>query len=230
MNPDEDTEWNDVLRAKGIIPQKEVEVTEDQINDMIDEIVKEKTGQRDLDDLDVDELDELLEDDMDDQRILEEYRRKRMAELNAMLSKEKFGSVYPISKPDFVKEVTEASKECWVVVHLFQDSVLESRLLGRHLEELAKRYKATKFCQIRADAAIENYPDRNVPTLLIYGEGDMRTQLVTLAKLNGQKTSAKDVERYLERAGAITIAEERKRELEDEDERDGSRRTAKIIR
>ena len=33
QDPNEDTEWNDILRAKGIIPekQKEAEVTEDDI-------------------------------------------------------------------------------------------------------------------------------------------------------------------------------------------------------
>ena len=32
QNPDEDTEWNDVLRAKGILPpKKELEVDEDTV-------------------------------------------------------------------------------------------------------------------------------------------------------------------------------------------------------
>jgi threonyl-tRNA synthetase len=98
------------------------------------------------------------------------------------------------------------------------------------MESLAKRYRATKFCQIRADAAIENYPDRNVPTLLVYGEGDMKMQLVTLAKLNGQKTTEKDVEKFLESLGALIIPEERKLEMDDEDEMDGGSRRTRIIR
>ena len=35
QNPDEDTEWNDILRAKGILPEKEVEVTEDDLAEMV---------------------------------------------------------------------------------------------------------------------------------------------------------------------------------------------------
>lgn len=100
---------------------------------MIDSIVREKTGQKALEDLELDEIDRLLEDDMDDDRVMEEYRRKRMAEISALAAKEKFGSVrfcrrgrernnlltnrqptttqvYPISKPEFVSEVTDASK------------------------------------------------------------------------------------------------------------------------
>lgn len=48
-------------------------------------------------------------------------RRKRMLEMQQQAEKDKYGEVTQISKPDFVKEVTEASKECYVVVHLFKD-------------------------------------------------------------------------------------------------------------
>ena len=51
QNPNEDTEWNDVLRAKGIIPEKpkEAEVTEDQLLAMVEQTIKEKSGKKDLD-------------------------------------------------------------------------------------------------------------------------------------------------------------------------------------
>lgn len=44
-----------------------------------------------------------------------------MLEMQQQAEKDKYGEVTQISKPDFVKEVTEASKECYVVVHLFKD-------------------------------------------------------------------------------------------------------------
>ena len=48
QDPNEDTEWNDVLRAKGIIPEKpkEKEVTEDEIVSMLEKTIKEKSGGR----------------------------------------------------------------------------------------------------------------------------------------------------------------------------------------
>jgi hypothetical protein len=42
--------------------------------------------------------------------------------MQAEALRSKFGEVYHISKPDFVKEVTEASKENAVIVHLYKDS------------------------------------------------------------------------------------------------------------
>ncbi|KAJ8948959.1 hypothetical protein NQ318_022981 [Aromia moschata] len=43
QNLNEDTEWNDILREKGIIPQKEKEITEDQIVSMLEETIEKKT-------------------------------------------------------------------------------------------------------------------------------------------------------------------------------------------
>jgi uncharacterized UBP type Zn finger protein len=42
QNPNEDTEWNDILRKKGILPQKEKEVTEADIVSMLETTIEEK--------------------------------------------------------------------------------------------------------------------------------------------------------------------------------------------
>lgn len=49
QDPNEDTEWNDVLRRKGIIPEKkkEQEITEDQIVNLLENTIDEKTGRGD---------------------------------------------------------------------------------------------------------------------------------------------------------------------------------------
>lgn len=46
QNPNEDTQWNDILRSKGIIPEKvkEKEITEDQIIDLLENTVDQRTG------------------------------------------------------------------------------------------------------------------------------------------------------------------------------------------
>jgi uncharacterized UBP type Zn finger protein len=42
QNPNEDTEWNDILRRKGILPQKETEVTEADVVSMLEATIEEK--------------------------------------------------------------------------------------------------------------------------------------------------------------------------------------------
>ncbi|KAJ3308024.1 hypothetical protein HDU93_005818, partial [Gonapodya sp. JEL0774] len=102
------TEWEDVLRAKGILP----EVTEDQIIGMMEDTIAEKTGGKRDEDKTLAELDDELDDieDEEEERILQAMRLRRVEEIKATQAREKFGDVYPISKPEFVREVTEASQ------------------------------------------------------------------------------------------------------------------------
>ena len=75
QNPSEDTEWNDALRRHGILPQKEREVTEDQLINMVEETVQKKTGMnvvKAYEDMTLDELEEL--EDEEDERVLLQYR------------------------------------------------------------------------------------------------------------------------------------------------------------
>ncbi|OXA60891.1 Viral IAP-associated factor [Folsomia candida] len=102
QNPNEDTEWNDVLRAKGIIPQKpiEKEMTEDEIVQMLEGTIQEKTGGSvNLEKLSLGELDELEDDE--EERVLAEYKAKRLRELKSELVRSKFGTVLEISAQDY---------------------------------------------------------------------------------------------------------------------------------
>ncbi|KAI7861671.1 thioredoxin-like protein [Spinellus fusiger] len=200
-DPNADTEWNDILRAKGILPPRD-EQTKDEIEDFYVEVLNAKLRQEeDLDNKTLDELDEL--EDLEDDRILLEYRQKRLQEMQTAVSREKYGQVVQISKPDFVKEVTEASKECYVVVHLFQDHIPACKLMNYHLAELARQFKATKFLKIVADQCVPNYPDRNVPTLLVYGEGDLKANLVGAVQFGGMKMTVKSLRTLLAQYGAV---------------------------
>ncbi|KAI9279939.1 thioredoxin-like protein [Umbelopsis sp. AD052] len=220
-DPNADTEWNDILRARGILPPKD-EKSEEEINDLIDEVIAERVAKNNsLDDKTLDELDE-LEDDMDD-RILLEYRMKRMQEMQQIASKEKYGEVRQISKPDFVREVTEASKECSVIVHLYNDSIPACKLMSRHLSELAQRYKAVKFLKIVADQCIPNYPDRNVPTLLVYVNGDIRANMIGAVLFGGMKMTVESLRKQLVQTGALPV------EAGDQEEEQESTRSKKSL-
>lgn len=66
----------------------------------------------------LDELDEL--EDEEDERVLLEYRRKRIAEMKEIASKAKYGEVREISAEDYVQEVNNAGDDIWVVLHLYK--------------------------------------------------------------------------------------------------------------
>lgn len=48
-------------------------------------------------------------------------RKKRLVEMREAAKVAKFGSVIPISGSDFVREVSQAPQEVWVVVMLYKD-------------------------------------------------------------------------------------------------------------
>ena len=118
-------------------------------------------------------------------------RQKRLAELNTISSASIYNQVYPLQKPDYSCDVTDVSKDSFVVVLLTssQSTNIESQLLVEIWRELAPRFGDIKFCQIRGDLCIEGYPDKNTPTVLIYRYGDIKRQIVTLRELRGTQTT-----------------------------------------
>ena len=56
---------------------------------------------------------------------------------------------------------------------------------------MARKFGDVKFCEIRADMCIEGYPERNTPTILVYRDGDIKKQVVSLRELGGEKTTIK---------------------------------------
>lgn len=117
-------------------------------------------------------------------------RNQRLAELANISSSSIFNQVYPVQKPEYSREVTEASKEAYVLVHLSSSlgGNMESRLLTELWREMARKFGHVKFCEIQADMCIEGYPERNTPTILVYHNGDIKEQIVTLKALGGEQT------------------------------------------
>ena len=116
-----------------------------------------------------------------------------MAELSTIATASVFNQVYHLQKPDYSKDVTEASNTAFVLVHLTSSlgTNVESRLLSEVWREMALKFGDIKFCEIRADMCIEGYPERNTPTILVYRNGDIQKQVVTLRELSGEQTNVK---------------------------------------
>lgn len=141
-----------------------------------------------------------------------------MAELSTTTAASIYNQVYHLQKPDYSREVTEASQKAHVFVLLTssQGTNTESRVLIEIWTTLAKKFGDVKFCQMRADLCIEGYPDKNTPTVLVYRDGDIKKQLVTLRELGGVRTTAADVEKLLVDVGAVKQGDSRlKRKTED---------------
>jgi hexokinase len=89
--------------------------------------------------------------------------------------------------------------------------------LAAVLTDFAKKYPMLKVLKIPGDQCIEGYPDRLMPTILVYGPNHFRSQVVGLVDLGGNNTRISgvsfhgsaylDLERYAEKIGALTKVE-----------------------
>lgn len=203
---------NDILRKHGIIPEKPPSPTP-----IIEQAIleaRQREYENRLEDKDLDELADL--EDEEDEEFLAQYRydshpstrphphlppifpfspsnsyprNKRLAELSTLQKASIYNQVYPLQKVDYAREVTDESSKAFVLVHLTSPSGnVESRVLSELWRQLASKFGDVKFCEIRADMCIEGYPERNTPTILVYKDGEIRRQFVTLRELNGPRT------------------------------------------
>ena len=62
-------------------------------------------------------------------------------------------------------------------------------MLGECLTELAKKYPQTKFVKIISTECIPSYPDKNVPTVLIYKDTKCLQHLIGLGPFGGPRTT-----------------------------------------
>ncbi|KAK9925476.1 hypothetical protein M0R45_033800 [Rubus argutus] len=174
------TQWDDIQRKLGNLPAKPPAFKPPSFTPAEYEasVPKDKSW---IDDKTEQDLEDLEDDpDLDDDRFLEEYRKKRLSELREAAKVARFGSVVPISGSDFVREVSQAPPDVWVVVILYKEGIAECGLLMQCLEDLATKYPATKFVKIISTDCIPNYPDRNLPTLLVYNSGAVKANHVGL--------------------------------------------------
>ena len=64
-----------------------------------------------------------------------------------------------------------------MVLHLYKQGIPLCALINQYMTNLSAQYPNVKFLKSISTTCIPNYPDRNLPTLFVYYEGDMKKQL-----------------------------------------------------
>eukprot|EP00004_Rigifila_ramosa_P027951 TRINITY_DN930_c0_g1_i3.p2 TRINITY_DN930_c0_g1~~TRINITY_DN930_c0_g1_i3.p2 ORF type:complete len:151 (+),score=32.48 TRINITY_DN930_c0_g1_i3:294-746(+) len=123
--------------------------------------------------------------------------------MKAAAMRPKYGELVRISEPEFAPEVTRAAKDIWVVLHLYRDGVPDTDAVTQHLRVLAQKFPETKFLRIVSTDCIRNYPDKHLPTILIYLNGELKSQLIGAVALGGHPLRQQGIEWALGKAGAI---------------------------
>ncbi|XP_029314420.1 phosducin-like protein 3 [Cottoperca gobio] len=214
QDPNEDTEWNDILRKKGILPPKEVSKDDEEEELALQQlsIVKTYEGMT-LENLEENE-DEFGDED---EAAIEMYRQKRLAEWKATQVKNVFGEMVEISGQDYINEVNKAGDDIWVVLHLYKQGLPLCTLINQHLNILARKFPQTKFLKSISTTCIPNYPDRNLPTIFVYFEGEMKAQFIGPLVFGGMNLKVEELEWRLSESGAVKtdLEENPKKQIED---------------
>jgi len=188
----ETTDWEDVLVRKGIAEERE-EVKQQRLQKQ--EIrsrgeILEPSAIEQLKDMNLLGLSE-VEDDFDHE-VIERIRKKRLEEMQLSAKSNRFGDVYPLARADFVRDVSDASHEYWVVVEMFKDGIQESTLMSSLIREVASHKRACKFMRIRSTDCVDKWPDHSVPCLFLYHNGSMQIQEIGLDFCGGASRATAD--------------------------------------
>ncbi|KAJ1613748.1 phosducin related thioredoxin fold protein [Cryptosporidium canis] len=172
------TQWEDQMVKRGIwAPSEQEKKNEELYKERMDALESvnlfENARLEKLVDVEVDK-DESFENELD------AIRARRLASLKKKVEENsRFGELYFIRKPDFVREVTEASRDnTTVVVHLYKESNEDCQTINRLLTEtIAKEYGRIKFVKGISSDIVPNYPDKSLPTMIIYRNGTSISQI-----------------------------------------------------
>ncbi|KAM8939502.1 LOW QUALITY PROTEIN: phosducin-like protein 2 [Pelodytes ibericus] len=200
QDPNEDTEWNDVLRDFGIIPPKEEE--KDEVEEMVLRL-QEEAAIKPYERMTLGSLKEAEDIFQDDERAIEIYRQQRIQELKSQQKRQMFGELVEIPGTLYVKEVTNAKPDVWVVIHLYRSCIPMCVLLNQHLQILAEKFPETKFLKAIVDSCIHKYQDHCLPTLLVYRNGQVEDEFIGAKQCGGTDLRLEDLEWKLNEAGAV---------------------------
>ena len=138
-----------------------------------------------------DENDNEEEEEEEEEEFMKSYREKRISEM-MQIEKEKEeknnrNEYIHVSHEEWTKEVTEVSLTHPVLVLLTKENSKACYPLERVMEDVAHKYRLsqTKFRRAEARDIIPNYPERNVPTLILYRNGDVVENIVGIEQFGG---------------------------------------------
>ncbi|KAF7458223.1 Phosducin related thioredoxin fold protein [Cryptosporidium felis] len=204
------TQWEDQMVKRGIWAPKEQEKKNEELyKERIDALESmnffENAKLDKLTDVDV-------HGDEDFENELNAIRAKRIEAMKSEAKENKrFGELYFIRKTDFVREVTEGSKDnTTVVVHLFKESNQDCQIINQLLSEpIARVFGKIKFVKGVSNDIVPNYPDKSLPTMIIYRNGTSIAQIAGAANFKDRdgRVTVNSLLRLFVRNGVIKSSE-----------------------
>ncbi|XP_074671187.1 phosducin-like protein 3 isoform X2 [Strix aluco] len=171
QDPNKDTEWNDILRKKGILPPKEN---------------------------------------------LEEQERAKEEEQLAILQKSLVKTYEDMTLEELEENEDEFNEEDEKAIEMYRIPLCA--LINQHMSGLARKFRDVKFIKAISTTCIPNYPDKNLPTIFVYLEGDIRAQFIGPLVFGGMNLTRDELEWKISESGAIKtdLEENPRKQIQDQ--------------
>merc|ERR1712154_426665 len=110
----------------------------------------------------------------------------------------RYGNTMELTAWTFEKEVDQAPKNVFVVVHVYQDYMERCARMNYAIAQIAKSYPHIKFLRARSDRlGLDNYPEVGLPTFIVFKNGKQLQNHIAVHTLIGNPFQVKDVEAFL---------------------------------
>jgi hypothetical protein len=204
--PIETTDWADVQYKFGnkvgkyADPAMEQQILEQRLKKIVEDAV---TNYDPNDHKTLEQIEEELEDSYDDDGELERLRQKRIAELKHSAAVPTYGRLRRIERADYVADVTNAGPGVPVVLLLLNSGHAGCQRLRAALEACAARFPRTKFLEITSTECIPDFPDKQLPCVILYRDGSLLKQLTGLNPWGGERFTEEDVAYELQKQKVV---------------------------
>ncbi|CAH8562803.1 unnamed protein product [Schistosoma curassoni] len=144
-------------------------------------------------------------DDSDDD-FLTQYRQNRINELRkANESLPTFNKIYDLVADTFIEEIDNTNKNTTVIVFIYENGNKSCAKVNTCLEKIYHGYPHVKFCRIRASEAHLSYrfSHRGVPAIVVYKNGELIGNLLSITKDLDLEFYPNDLENYLVEYGFL---------------------------
>jgi len=190
-----ETNMEEHMMKGGFIERKEKPMKDDEFHLLL----QEEAAQIDRNDY---KSVEQLEDEQADDDTIEHYRRKRRLELLQSRKPKANGGFKEIMGEMFEGEITNHVGPSVMLLYKYEHE--ESELMSRILKNLAEKFEHVRFRKLLGTVAVKDFPPEQCPTVMVYENGRMVSQFVTLASFAGLKTNEDVVEWCLGQLDILT--------------------------
>ena len=145
-------------------------------------------------------------DDIDDD-FVKQFRMQRLAQLqnksNETQCPKIFGTLSSKTPDEYVELIDDIDPQVFVIVHLYEPSISESRMLHAALDKVAQTMEYAKFIEVHALAANPNLDLISLPAILIYKGGTLVHNMIKFTDGLPKAFTVNDVKESLEAVGVV---------------------------